>query len=105
MARSISSSNSQRASSASRICHGLPNWRWGLASGVWGLEISQREPKVRKVRNGRAATKEYRADGESNDDVRSRTTHGSPRRHSTSDSGVWPVAISWINGRITTRRI
>jgi hypothetical protein len=77
--------------------------------------ISQREPKDRNVRNGRTATKEYRADGGSNDDVRSKTTPGSSvfaslrrdksRRHSTSDSGVWLVVISWISGRIATRGI
>jgi len=67
------------------------------------------------VRNGRAATNEYRAWGESNDDVRNKTTPRSsvfaslrrdkPRRHSTSDSGVWAVVISWISGRTATREL
>jgi hypothetical protein len=67
--------------------------------------ISQREPKERNVRNGRAATKEYRAWGESNADVRSKTTPFSLRKFSASDSGVWVVVISWISGRITTREL
>ena len=46
-----------------------------MGGEVEGSEIiSQREPKERNVRNGRAATREYRADGESKEDVRNKTT-------------------------------
>jgi hypothetical protein len=61
--------------------------------------ISQPDPSERKVRNGSAATSEYRADGESNAEVRSNTTPARPHNASTSDSGVCVVAVSWIKGR------
>jgi len=57
------------------------------------------------VRNGRAATNEYRADGESNDDVRNKTTPNSLRKHSTNDSGVWAVVIPCISGCIAMREL
>ena len=67
---------------------------WGLGSGVWGLAISQREPDERKVRNGFAATKEYRACGESNPALRNSTRQPTPSSRSMSDSGVCVVMIS-----------
>src|SRR5258708_2980742 len=42
-------------------------------SSVSAERVSQREPKERKVRKGRAATKELRAWGESNNALRNRT--------------------------------
>jgi len=56
--------------------------------------ISQREPLERKVRNGFTVTNEYRAEGESNEDVRNTTRPVSPRRLWASESGVWAVVIS-----------
>ena len=55
---------------------------------------------ARNVKNGRAATKEYRACGGSNRALRSRTSPVSPRNRPASDSGVCAVWISWSQGRI-----
>src|SRR5438445_10969561 len=65
---------------------------------------SQRAPAERKVRNGRAATNEYRACGESNNALRNSTTPGSPFSCSTSVSGECSETVSSISGRMLGTR-
>src|SRR5439155_19159520 len=65
---------------------------------------SQRDPTERKVRNGRAATNEYRACGEANSALRNSTTPGSPFSCSTSVSGECGETVSSISGRMPGTR-
>ena len=88
-----------------------------MGSGVRGLGAGDFATRAKGAEYEKwpRATNEYLACGESNDDVRNKTTfafripHSSPRRseaktgaprtRSTSDSGAWAVWISWISGR------
>src|SRR5947207_11961067 len=55
----------------------------------------------RKVRNGRAATNEYRALGKSKEALSNSTPPGSSRICSSNDSAEHDVSVSLIQGRIS----